>query len=103
MERVPFLRDIEDETLYAKTVENAYALVYEQLAKLAVLYEGERRQELHSGQITYTCGVNLHLAVRAMRTTMKLTMRDMADRRARLADVAAGLADVVLDEEGSEE
>lgn len=103
MERVPFLRDIENDELYAKSVENAYLLAYEHLGKLL---EHQKYPKSSGPQAVTAMLIRLSElceALHGMELQMSFVIRDMADRQARLANVATGLADVVLDEEGSEE
>ena len=102
MNTVPFLRDIDDEKHYAQLLEVAYVEAYTELASIL------------GGQREYTTVeidrnvpeqefLELFRDLGRLRVVMALTVRQSGDRRRRLAHIARGLSDVVLDEEGSEE
>jgi len=99
METVRFLRDIEDEKKYAQGLELAYVDVRDALRDLLNRMQGEidvlSQLDCHD---PYEDRVR-ELAV--ILFTMGLVIHDCGDRRKRLADVAAGLSDVVFDEESS--
>ena len=102
MDRVEFLRDIEDETRYSQAVELAYVFAYEGLDEIIKVCETDvAYRPRGSPDVSEWTVSSERLA--AMRFTMSLVIRDFADRRARLADVSRGLSDVVVDKEGPEE
>jgi len=100
MERIEFLRDIENEEKYGMACELAYLHVFNALS----LFEKKMHNESAELQLLdchdpfqTRCREMLHIL-----RTMSQVMRDMADRRKRLFDIAAGLSDVVFDEESTE-
>lgn len=102
MERVPLLAQIDDEKHYAQLLEVAYC---EAATELNVLLHkmswmnGDRV----SGFMEMTGIVPWFNKLTRLQWVMIGTVGDSTERRRRLADVARGLADVVLDEEGSKE
>lgn len=98
MERVEFLRDIEDETAYSSAVELSYGFAMEALdeiltkSKEGVVYWPGGAPDMSESTTAYQKLVT-------MRFTMSLVIRDFADRRGRLADVSRRLSDVVVDKE----
>ncbi len=97
METVRFLRDLEDEEAYAKGLELAYLDAFN-----AITDVGNRMYDDVTMEATCveTCCVDArHKELRHVLFVMALVIRDCTDRRKRLADVAAGLTHVVLDEE----
>lgn len=102
MEKVPFLRDVDDEKHYAQLLEVAYVEAYTALRQIltdAKLY-AKYRAGLPSG--SYEMHVEPE-RLEAMRDAMEHTVQQTVDRRRRLADIAAGLSDVVLDKQSSKE
>jgi len=96
----PFLRDIDDVHHYANTLENVHALLYEELGEILAKFplllasdvvndwfrcDGDRLTDTYSD-------------LARLRHTMSLLMRDMLERKKRLADIAVGLPDVKFDE-----
>ncbi len=99
METVRFLRDIEDETKYAQGLEVAYLDAFNALTDVSNrmigwvdLYRGVGADEWIEFRVK---------ELRHVLFTMSMVIRDCVDRRKRLANVAAGLPNVVLDEERS--
>jgi len=102
METIPLLRDIDDEKHYAQLLEVAYVEAWVELRQVltdAKIY-GRYKPGLPSP--SYELKVNVGQLV-GLKDVMENTVQQSVDRRRRLADVARRLADVVLDEEGSEE
>lgn len=97
METVKFLRDIEDETVYAQGLEMAYIDAFNAITKIG---------NAMSKRAAFTRSANTPAQqkrgheLRKVLSTMALVIRDCAHRRKRLANIAAGLTDVVFDEEG---
>ncbi len=104
METGRFLRDIEDETKYAQRLELAYIDALNAVTDVI--------NRMHSDS-TAVEGLELAYRVWPQKDTTRIkelshvvfvmsqVVLDCGDRRKRLADVAAGLADVVFDEESS--
>jgi len=99
MERVQFLRDIEDEKKYAQGLEVAYLDAFNEITDVgnrmyrdADLARGEWRESDMEDRLK---------ELRHVLFVMGLVIRDCSDRRKRLADRAVGLPDRVLDEERS--
>lgn len=104
MEKVPFLRDIDDELEYSQSLELWIVNLTEHLAKLS--------HNFPHGALLLTSTIdNEHELMARLRQTnsdlkfvvetLKTVVADMAARRKRLADRAVGLADGVVDEESS--
>lgn len=99
----PFIRDIDDVQHYADIVENIYTLQYEELGELLAQFPiiksraGEHWEclDLHKDL------AGTYEALARVRHTMSLVIREMADRKRRLANAARRLADVELDEEST--
>ena len=102
METRPFLRDIDDVHHYAEMLESTFGLLYEDLseilAKFPLLTIG--MAEI-AGTDADEEGAATYQELALMRHMMAMVIREMADRKKRLADRAVGLADVKLDEERS--
>jgi len=97
MERIRFLRDIEDETKYAQGLELAYVEASAAIADVA-----NNMTDESEGLDLLDCEnpfLELSLQLGTIVLAMSLVIRDCADRRKRLADVARGLSNVVFDEE----
>jgi len=106
VKKVQFLRDIDDHELFAREVENAYALAYEEIQTILARFPIvppvqciEERDDRGDDLLYHTADTYESLA--RMRFTMAQIIRDMADRRKRLADRTVGLTDAVFDEESS--
>lgn len=100
METVRFLRDVEDEKKYAQGLELAYVDVRDALTDLW------NRMSRESDTLALLDCENPYRdrlkELRHIIWTAGLVIQDCADRRARLADVARGLSNVVFDEETPE-
>lgn len=99
MKTRPFLRDVDDPSLFADMLENVYLLLYEELgdtlANFPILTSaGEQHLLIEKHQQL----VATYEDLARMRHTMSLLIRDMAERKQRLRDIAVGLTDVHLDE-----
>ena len=94
-----FLRDVDDPALFADMLENVYLLLYEELgevlAEFPLLKANTRYGRILELSLEFA-GTYEDLA--RIRHTMSLLIRDMAERKKRLRDVAVGLTDVQLDE-----
>ncbi len=102
MERIPLLSEIDDEKHYAQLLEVAYVEAYVELRQ--ILIDGELITHRRPGCQPESTSVDLNFeTVERLTHVMKDTVQQSVDRRKRLADVTAGLADVVLDVEGTEE
>jgi len=101
METVPFLRDVDDEKHYAQLLEVAYVEAYTELRQILAdaKFFGECKPGLFAD--SYEMRVNVE-RLHAMSHLMQYTVQQSIERRRRLADVAAGFADLVLDKKGSE-
>ena len=100
METVPFLCDVDDEKHYAQLLEVAYCEAFTALRQIladARIYE-KYRPGLSSA--SYEMHVEPE-RLEGLHDAMKRTVDHSIERRKRLANVAAGLADGVLDEKGS--
>ncbi len=97
METVRFLRDIENETKYAQGLEIAYLDAFEALNDLCRRMYGDVQDGLSN--LPNRPIDERHKELRHVLFVMGLVIRDCTERRKRLADVAAGLSDVVFDEE----
>jgi len=102
METVPFLQDIDDEKHYAQLLEVAYCEAATELNDIchsvAKLMHEERFVTIESDEVLEQCE-----ALNRLQFVMIATVQQMIERRRRLADVTAGLADVVLDKESTKE
>ena len=100
METVRFLRDIDDETAYSQGLELAYVDAFNAVTDVGnrmyrdaeLPWPGADKDDMSAR----------HKELRHVLFTMGLVIRDAIDRRRRLANVAAGLPDVVFDEETPE-
>ncbi len=101
METVPFLRDIDDEKHYAQLLEVAYVEAYSELDKILKEWIVLSNQ-LHPIDISEEIWSKAFTDLARFRFVMRCTVQQSVDRRRRLAHVARRLADVVLDEEGTE-
>jgi len=102
MERVPLLAEIDDEKHYAQLLEVAYCEAATELNVL--LHEMSWMDgDEDCGFRTLTGIIPWLNRIKRLQWVMIGTVGDSTERRRRLADVAAGFADVILDEEGSEE
>ena len=101
MKKMPFLRDVDDVNLYAEMLENVHLLQYEMLgdilAKFPILESRGRWISESFSQLLEVTQCYEDLA--RMRHTMSLLIRDMADRKRRLADPTRGLADVEFEKD----
>ena len=106
METVQFLGEIDDEELYTKKLELVYGCAYEEVLEiLSHMPTNPPDSELWDHQLG---GGKLRHSVTAtqaqlqkMSVVMALQIRQMAERKARLADIAVGLTDRVLDEQST--
>jgi hypothetical protein len=97
METVRFLRDIDDEKAYAQSLELCYVDAFNHITDIVNrMYEDVVHEE-HGSEATEIA--DRHKELRHVLFTMGLVISDCGDRRKRLADVAGGLADVILDEQ----
>jgi len=102
MEAVPFLRDIDDEKHYAQLLEVAYCEAYSEVDK--ILRASTLSYEYKPGFGSQDCMLTVpYEDLACLRAVMNCTVLESVERRRRLADITAGLADVVLDEEGTKE
>lgn len=100
METVRFLRDIEDEKKYAQSLELAYIDAFNAVTDVANrMYRDSQKIRKQRACEDHE---ERHKELRHVLFVMGLTIRDCADRRKRLADVARGLPDVIFDEETPE-
>ena len=102
MEKVPFLRDIDDEKHYAQLLEVAYVEAYTELNNILARSMQGVFLETHPAD-RLADGAEQYEDLARLRFVMNATVQQSVDRRRRLAHVARRLADVVLDEEGAEE
>jgi len=98
VETVQFLGDIDNEKLYAARLELAYNEAYQEVLKILIDFPRGRVEldefERCIGWIDVDEKVSkLQLQMQQMRIVMGLQIRQMAERKRRLADVAVGLAD----------
>ena len=97
---MPFLRDIDDEHLYAQRLENVFLLTYEFLAEVLAEFPIVRHDVvLPTESIVQEEMVVTYEKLARMRHQMSLQIRDMADRRRRLSDATRGLADVEFEKD----
>ena len=100
MERARFLRDIENEQKYAMTLEMAYLDAFNAVTDVGNrMYRDSQSDVLMTRAAARRSAQDRHQELRHVLLVMGMVLRDCADRRKRLADVAAGLSDVVLDKE----
>ena len=101
METVPMLGDVDDEKHFAQLLEVAYCEAATELNdichKVAQLVHEESFVTIERDQVLEQCE-----ALHRLKFVMLATVQQTIERRRRLANVARGLADVVLDKEGSE-
>ncbi len=95
-----FLGDVDDPQLYADMLENVFLLQYEELGEILGKFPIVRvLQQPDWSSLVSDEMSSTHLELTRMRHTMSLLVRDMAERKRRLANRAVGLPDVELDEE----
>ena len=100
METVPMLNQIDDELHYAQMLEVANVEAYSELDR--ILQASVLPSSYRAGGPPDDCELRCSYEDLArLRFVMNATVRQSVDRRRRLAHVTRGLADVVLDEEGS--
>lgn len=101
METVPMLGDVDDEKHFAQLLEVAYCEAATELNdichKLCYLVSEESWKTLETIEVLQQCR-----ELNALQYVMIATVQQTIERRRRLTDVARGLADVVLNEEGSQ-
>jgi len=102
MERVPMLAYVDDEKHYAQLLEVAYCEAATELNVLLHEMTWMGADE-DCGFVELTGIIPWLNRIKRLQWVMVGTVGDSTERRRRLANVAAGLADGVLDEEGSEE
>jgi len=104
MDNVPFLGDIDDELQYAQSLELWIVQLFDDLADISrrVPHPGllvtsniDNERELMS-RIRET-----NVALKSVVTTLSQLLLDITYRRKRLADIAVGLTDGEVDEEGA--
>jgi len=99
METVRFLRDVEDEGAFGQALELAYVDAFNYLTDVGNrMYEDTAPP---SKRTPRSENADRLKELRSVLFTMSLVIRDCVERRRRLANVAAGLTDVVFDEETS--
>jgi len=106
MEIVQFLGDIDNEKIYAVKLELAYNQVYQQVLKILTNFPTGQVEldefERCIGWIESDEKVSkVERQLKQIRVVMSLQIRQMAERKRRLADIAVGLTDRVLDEEST--
>jgi len=108
METVEFLADIDSEKIYAAKLELAYNCAYQEVLKMlidfpvgAVTLDEQERCTGWTGE-SERIG-QTHKQLYQMKFVMRLQIRQMAERKRRLADAACGLTDRVLDEQSTQE
>jgi len=102
METVPFLSDIDDEKHYAQLLEVAYVEALCELER--IVSAAYFAQPYKAGGPRPVSDEDLDFeALNRLRFVMGRTVEQSVGRRRRLAHIARGLSDVVLDEEGPEE
>lgn len=100
----PLLRDIDDVQHYADSLENVFCLLYEEFGELLAKFPLIKTGVGHGVLIaTHEELAATYEQLARMRHTMSLLLRDMANRKARLADIATGFSDVIFDEQGPKE
>ena len=100
METVRFLRDLDDELAYAQGLELCYVDAFNAVMDVS----NRMHRDSTSLRIQSACEdhEDRHKELRHVLCTMSLVLRDCVERRKRLTDIAAGLTDVVFDEETPE-
>jgi len=103
MDKIPFLGDIDDELQYSQSLELWIVQLLDHLIDI-------QRQVPHGGLlVTSNIDNERELIARIKRTndslkfvvhTLGHLLTDMTERRKRLADLAVGLTDSEVDEEG---
>ena len=107
MKTIAFLRDIDDEHLYAQQLELAWIRLGDELSEILArwpLIVGPTVQpelKLNSQPLLADLDA-IYADLATMRQWMSLLARDMAERARRLADAAVGLPDRVLDEQSAQ-
>jgi len=106
METVEFLADVDSEKLYAAKLELAYNCAYQEVLKMLIDFPVGRvtldEQERCIGWTGETERIGqTHKQLYQMKFVMRLQIRQMAERKRRLADIAVGLTDRVLDEQST--
>lgn len=102
METVPMLSDVDDARHYAYLLEVAYVEALCELEK--ILKAAHFAQPYIKGGPRPVCDEDLDYdELTRLHSVMSATVEQSITRRRRLAHIARGLSDVVLDEEGSEE
>lgn len=102
METIPFLRDIDDEKHYAELLEIAFVEAYTELRQ--VLTDAKLITKWRPGGQPESIDLRVQFEpLSRMMYVMDHTIQQSVERRRRLANITRGLADVVLDKEGSEE
>ncbi len=106
METVQFLGDIDNDKIYAAKLELVYNCAYQEVLKILIDVDDAPPVELFDDR-RLRRGDLLHLValtksqLEQMRAVMLLQIRQMAERKRRLADIAVGLTDRVLDEQST--
>ena len=102
-----FLRDIDDERLYAQQLELAWIALGDELA--GVLAKWPLIGQVALDEKESCIGWNydrdhdeIYAELATMRHTMSMLARDMAERNRRLADSAVGLPNVILDKQSDQ-
>ena len=106
METVQFLSDIDNEKVYAARLELAYNCAYQELLKILIDFPYGRAGRVEVDELERCTGWiesdgKIKGQLEQMKIVMRLQIRQMAERRRRLADVAVGLTDGVLHEEST--
>ncbi len=106
MKKMPFLRDVDDEGLYAQMLENCFLLAYEQLSDALAKFPITQPIECfvpddQALQDLFRESIDTYERLARMRQTMAWVIKDCADRRRRLADRSVRLPDRVFDEEST--
>ncbi len=100
MKTQPFLRDIDSPTLFADRLENVYLLQYEFLGEVLATFPLLQASDVCDDWFRDDGSMaDCYEKLARMRYTMSRHIRDMAERKKRLADLAVGLAEIKLDEE----
>jgi len=97
---MPFLRDIDDDKLFADRLENVYTLTYEYLGEALATFPIIFRNEDVDRYVDWFTELTVtYEKLARMRHTMSRVIRDMADRKRRLGDAARGLSDVEFEKD----
>lgn len=100
METARFLRDLNDEKAYAQGLELAYVDAFNGITDVSKCMWNDCCHPDHDGS---TAQVDArHKDINHVLFLMSGVIQDCVDRRKRLAHVAAGLPDVIFDEESAE-